>query len=90
MAEIKYIGELPRLNYDNKIQQGDIVYCQSTTRKSGSFWAVYGHDCGLVTLDGGSTAYIREKDVYLGETYSYWTIVKRIPCSNAKITIEEK
>lgn len=89
MARVQFLGDLPKQNLkeENRIRQGDFIYCQ--TNQAASFWAIYDTEIGVIALDGASNCYIRDKVVYLGETYSYWTTVKRVPCDKMKVTLEE-
>lgn len=89
MADIKFNGSLPNETLENKIKQGDFIFCKSTHGGTGDFWGIYGHDCGVVCLDGAGNHYIPKNDLYLGGCYSYWQIVYRISCDDALVEIKE-
>ena len=91
MFKVEFKGDLPLPKKENKINQGDYVYCQSTGGAL-SFWGIYNVFLGtVVSLDGGGTDYIKgSKDIYLGEQYGYWRIVKRIPRNRVSLIIEEQ
>ncbi|OZB98109.1 hypothetical protein [Paenibacillus sp. XY044] len=91
MAKIEYTGQLPIHNKipENRIKQGDFVYCSGSNGVY-DFWGLYNaSNKAVVALDGGSTEYVRGEELYLYGTYSYWTIIKRIPCNKANLVISE-
>lgn len=76
---------------------GDYVYCKASGGAL-DYWGIclnvydevaksWTHS--IVSLDGGGTRYIRNKEIYLNETYSCWTLIKRIKCDDVKLMIEE-
>lgn len=90
MARVSFKGNNPPRERV-KLQQGDFVYCEANGGAS-SFWGIYGYGIGVVSLDGAGDKYIPyvpNENIYLGKIYNYWVITKRIPCNNAKLTIEE-
>jgi hypothetical protein len=93
MALICYAGQIespPNEIPENKIVQGDYIYCDASNTGALSFWGIYCGQIGVVALDGGGNAYLpKNKDLYLYNTYSYWTIIKRISCNKASLIIEE-
>lgn len=89
MFKIEFKGDLPLPKKENKINQGDYVYCQSTGGAL-SFWGIYNSSLkSVICLDGAGSDYIKGSDIYLGEQYSYWKIVKRIPNEKVHLIIEE-
>lgn len=73
---------------DNKIQQGDYVFCKGSDGAL-DFWGVYNSFYGkVISLDGAGIV-IETKELYLGEKYRHWTIMKRIPCEKAHVVIKE-
>ena len=89
MAKVEFKGDLPLPEEENRIKQGDFVYCKGSSGAH-SFWGIYSQFMGgVISLDGAGSSYIQGEKIYLNETYNYWTIVKRISCINAKLTIEE-
>jgi hypothetical protein len=89
MANIKSNIILPNETLENQIQQGDFVFCKATGGAL-DFWGIYGHDIGVVALDGGGNVCIpKNKELYLGGCYSYWQIVYRISCDDAVVEISE-
>lgn len=88
MATVKFKGELPSPKRDNKLNQGDFVYCKASGGAL-DFWGIYNSEVGIITIDGGSNACVRGRDLYLGETYVHWTIIKRVPCNKMKVSLEE-
>ncbi|MGG3890181.1 hypothetical protein [Metabacillus fastidiosus] len=89
MAKIEFKGDLPLSKKENRIKQGDYVYCKASTGAL-HFWGIYNSSLEtVIALDGGGCDYIKGAELYLGETYSHWTIIKRIPSRNIKIIIEE-
>lgn len=89
MAKIEFKGDLPLPKKENRINQGDYVYCKGSGGAL-DFWGIYSSGLGtVVSLDGAGNSYIGGRDLYIGETYSHWTIIKRIPCRNVKLIIEE-
>jgi hypothetical protein len=95
--KIEFKGDLPLPRKGNRINQGDIVFCKA----SGGCLDVWGictslydnslkkYQYTIVSFNGGGTSYIVADELYLNETYSYWTIIKRISCDKVKMTIEE-
>lgn len=71
-----------------RLKQGDVVFCKSGNGANG-FWGVVDSKLGVIAFDGGSNKYVYGEELYLGEKYNHWTVVKRIPCHKVKITIEE-
>lgn len=88
MTKIEFKGELSIPKKENLLKQGDFVYCQACYGAH-SFWGIVNQGRGVISLDGGGGEAVKGKELYLGETYNYWTIVKRIPCDKMKITLEE-
>ena len=70
----------------NRIQQGDFVYCKACAGAL-DFWGIYA-DSKVISIDGGGT-YLISDDIYLGDTFKYWTIIKRIKCDKALVEIRE-
>jgi hypothetical protein len=94
MAKIRYYGKIEQYNKnpENKIQQGDFVYCETTSERSLSFWGIYSRELGVISLDGAGNSYIAAKDakdLYLYDTSNSWRITKRIKNNNAIIIIDE-
>lgn len=95
--KIEFKGDLPLPKKENKINQGDIVFCRSSGGAQdiwGICTSVYNQGYKrymntIISFNGGGTSYIVADELYLNETYSYWTIVKRIHHDNVKLTIEE-
>lgn len=88
MAKIEFIGKLPVLKKDNLLKQGDFVFCEAK-RGAKDFWGIVNQSIGIISIDGGSDKYISGSNLYLGEEYVHWKIVKRVPCENMKVTLEE-
>jgi hypothetical protein len=89
LAKVVFNGEVLIPKKENRIKQGDYIYCNGNSG-AGSFWGIYNSIKGtVVALDGAGDSYIEGKEIYLNETYRHWTIAKRIMCDKAKITIEE-
>jgi hypothetical protein len=91
MAQIVFSGNLPKpiRNEANRIKQGDYIFCKGNAG-TGDFWGIYSQELGVISLNGAGSSYIPVKEkIYLGETYNYWTITKRIPNDKVKVTIEE-
>lgn len=88
MSSIIYIDKEKQFIKENKINQGDYVFCKSNNGAL-DFWGIYSSWIGsVISLDGAGSTYIEGKELYLGERYDYWTITKRIPNSKVKVTIE--
>lgn len=93
MTQIIYNGNLENLNNEipeNQIKQGDYVFCKATNGAN-SFWGIYSQALqAVISLDGAGNEYIYKLNrIYLGSTYGYWTITKRIKGNNVRLTIEE-
>jgi hypothetical protein len=91
MTKVIYNGEIEKKKKreEDRIRQGDFVYCEANGGAY-SFWGIYSAALKtIIVLDGASTECVKGDYLYLGDTYVYWTITKRIPCDKAKITIEE-
>ena len=88
MAKIEFIGKLVTRKKDNLLKQGDFVFCEA---KPGArdFWGIVNQGVGIISIDGGSDKYISGSNLYLGEEYSHWEIIKRVPCEKMKVTLEE-
>lgn len=88
MAKIEFIGKPLTRKKDNLLNQGDFVFCEA---KPGAldFWGIVNQGVGIISINGGSDKNISGADLYLGEEYSHWKIVKRVPCEKMKVTLEE-
>ncbi|WP_214771426.1 hypothetical protein [Exiguobacterium sp. s133] len=88
MAKIEFIGSLPTPKKENLLRQGDFVFCEA---KPGAldFWGIVNQGVGIISINGGSDKNISGTDLYLGEEYSHWRVVKRVPCGKMKVTLEE-
>lgn len=88
MAEIiSNLIKAKPISEEDRIQQGDYVFCKGTSGTS-SFWGIYTGEC-IVALDGGGN-YLRGERLYLHLQYSYWTISYRIKCKDAVIEVNER
>lgn len=88
MAKIKFEGNLPLPKKENRLRQGDFVFCKAVSGAN-DFWGIVDSGLGVIAINGASNEYIQGSDLYLNETYSYWTIIKRIPCEKVELTIKE-
>ncbi|MEM5009339.1 hypothetical protein WKH57_01330 [Niallia taxi] len=92
MAKIIYNGKQGKKKHreEDRLNQGDYVFCDSNGSGAWSFWGIYSRSLNrIISLDGGGDEYIKGDELYLGETYVYWTITKRIPDNKVTITIDE-
>ena len=89
MANVIYINTENQFSKEDRIQQGDYIFCEAEDGAL-DFWGIYSSIIGkVISLNGAGSSYIEGKEIYLGGKYKYWTITKRIHSDKVKVTIEE-
>lgn len=88
MAHIQFINTSKKKKKENRIRQGDYVFCKGHDGAH-DFWGIFGVEVGVVSLNGAGNSMIKRKELYVGDTHNYWTIEKRIPCENAFVQIKD-
>ncbi|WP_303984244.1 hypothetical protein [Niallia circulans] len=92
MAKVIYKGAIKnKPREEDRIHQGDYVFCDANGSGASSFWGIYSESLKtVIALDGGGSQYVKGNELYLGETYVYWTITKRILANKVILSIEEE
>lgn len=77
--------EVETIKEKKPIPNGTVVYCKGNSG-AGSFYGIV-YSGGVLELENGSEAYISTNEpIYLGDTFSYWTIEK--VCNSAILYVD--